>query len=172
MKRKKRIDKKIATKYQLCGCCLHPLGFQIGSVRNYQCNHCGHTFQSASKESPNLLPTVGDKLYMFDDGKLSPSRLTYAYVKNVFKRSEAPREWITMLKVDRSYWLNYKRSKYFIELEFDDDKSTFIASQDLWGNFYGIDENYRVDICGKYMKWCCERFDITESEALERAELT
>ena len=115
------------------------------------------------KEQP--VPEVGKEYYIFDDGKIKPSRLGITTVLEVIpfqecKDSELLEVWQN--EVEECYWLYAPETDYFIMAESvgDPEPSYFVRTED--GGWFSLGWfGARLDIDGslyaKMREWYSER---------------
>lgn len=175
MKHNKRQRKKIVKEYQCCPNCYADIWrFSLWNTF-YSCDNCGAFGQFPKKHHASIIPSVGDSVYVFHDGKSSPSRMSEVVINKVVPRKDAPQEWKDMFKEYGGDTSNWRKTKYFIEADWvsvDEDEGRYsIFTQDLFGGWYGLNYNGRLDVDREQIKYCCEVFGITEEEVRKRAEL-
>ena len=110
------------------------------------------------------VPEVGKAYHTFDDGKINPSRHSTATITEIIPFAEADTELLDLWKqeVDECYWLYAKETDYFVKVEYDDETSYFVRTEDGgWFSFgwFGA----RLDIDGSlYSKMMKEWYNVEE----------
>ena len=110
------------------------------------------------------VPEVGKEYHTFDDGKINPSRHSIATITEIIPFAEADTELLDLWKqeVDECYWLYAKETDYFVKVEYDDETSYFVRTED--GGWFSLGWfGARLDIDGSlYSKMMKEWYNVEE----------
>lgn len=112
------------------------------------------------------LPKVGDKLYMFDDGKINPNRLYEVEITNIIASKNAPQRYHDLLEVEsmECNWLYESTTDYFIVANHQHEKE-MIFVKEKWGGYFSL--GYwagQLDVDGSWFDKCCEWCGMTEKQ--------
>lgn len=109
------------------------------------------------------VPEVGKEYHTFDDGKIKPSRHSIATITEVIPFVEADTELLDLWKqeVDECYWLYAKETDYFVKVEYDDETSYFVRTED--GGWFSLGWfGARLDIDGSLYTKMKEWYNVKE----------